>query len=191
MVLMNIILINNDKDDNLIMIMMILAMIMIIKCLLPPLISLLATLLGTRIFYRNPTRTLLGVIKPYSLGPDEDWRSHFTTESFPKKSSSDLLAAVKINCSYFPFMLMMLLPTHGEDQQTPQTISPPVMMTMLMIIKSIFFVQGWWPTRSKLPQFHPLLRVSTKHLEMKFRINTVLKSVLPRWWWHNEMHLHN
>ena len=25
-------------------------------------------------------------------------------------------------------MLMMLLPTHGEDQQTPQTISPPVMM---------------------------------------------------------------
>ena len=47
---------------------------------------------------------------------------------FSKKTSSDRLATVKINCSYFPFMLMMLLPTHGEDQQTPQTISTPVMM---------------------------------------------------------------
>ena len=32
-------------------------------------ISLLATLLSTQIFYHNPTRTLLGVKKPYSLGP--------------------------------------------------------------------------------------------------------------------------
>ena len=35
-------------------------------------ISLLATLLGTRIFYHNPTRTLLGIKKPYSLGPGYD-----------------------------------------------------------------------------------------------------------------------
>ena len=32
-----------------------------------PLISLLATLLGTRIFYHNPTRALLEVKKPYSF----------------------------------------------------------------------------------------------------------------------------
>ena len=59
--------------------------------------------------------------------------SHISTDGFPKNIfleliRTDLLAAVKINCSYFPFMLMMLLPTHGEDQQTPRTISPPVMM---------------------------------------------------------------
>ena len=32
-----------------------------------PLISLLATLLATRIFYYNPTRTLLEVKNPYSF----------------------------------------------------------------------------------------------------------------------------
>ena len=73
--------------------------------------------------------------------------SNFTTDGFPKTAEGFLILwrePVKTNCSYFPFMLMMLLPTHGEDQQTPQTISTLVMMikemTILMVIKS--FVQG-------------------------------------------------
>ena len=41
----------------------------------------------------------------------------------PSESFLVFLMIVKTKCSSFPFMLMMLLPTHGEDQQTPQTIS--------------------------------------------------------------------
>ena len=116
-----------------------------------PVISLLATLFGTRIFHHNPTRTLLGVKKPYSLGPDHNWQVYRRRGIYVLEMTASI-----IKCIVLPFCvkntqtLRLIL---GADKRTKILniglfkMQPKVMVVPVLHFN--FWVRAYQITDSK------------------------------------------